>query len=510
LHAVEHLIRGGDAAGVAELVEAAGPALLLDGRATALAHTLSALDDPFRSDPRIALTGAAAALEAGDLEGSDVWLASTDLPAVIGGPDAATAAFAATVALARARFGGDIEAALAVLESTPACGTGHRDRDLYALYHRGVARGYVGRYREAIDDLGRAVAGARASRRAGLLVNCLSFLAGAHATASQLPEMRRDAERAIELAEQHGWSRSGPISHARMLISWSDHLRGDATAAAANADIALATLNEHTEPDVELACRSVHLFVTVDRGSGYAELRDYRATLLRLHDAPMAPALLAFVGPLILGVCLDLGERAMAQEIADTVGSRSPDPGEPALLRAMLLHDAGRDVAARRELAGALDGDARCHVVTTEVRAHLLAAELDARRGSAVTAHHHLCEALRIAEPVEVLEPFLGPGTIRDLLSASRGRFGRSERFVGRILLAAAARPDTTADEARLTPAELTILRELPSLLSLREIAESRALSLNTVKFHLRSIYRKFDVTGRRAAVEHGRLLGLL
>jgi DNA-binding NarL/FixJ family response regulator len=39
-------------------------------------------------------------------------------------------------------------------------------------------------------------------------------------------------------------------------------------------------------------------------------------------------------------------------------------------------------------------------------------------------------------------------------------------------------------------PSELAVL---PSLLSLPEIAEGRALSLNTVKFHLRSVYRKIE-----------------
>jgi LuxR family transcriptional regulator, maltose regulon positive regulatory protein len=510
LHAMEHLIRAGDTEQLADLIDTEATGVLLDGGAQALAETLSGVDDGARTVPRLALAGAAAALEMGDLDGADRWLAGIDVPAIIDGRETSEAAFAASVALARARYGGRLDLALDALETTSAGDTGHRDRDLYALYHRGVARAYGGRYAEAAEDLDRAVSIAQASRREGLLVDCLSFLGGAHATLGHLPLMRQHAQRALEVAERHGWSRSGAIAHAHMLVGWSDFLRADEAAAFAHTTLALAALDGHVEPDVEFASHGVHLFVTVNRGGGYRALRDYRATLLRLLDAPMPPALLAFVAPLLVRISLDLGERSMAQEIAEAVRTRSPDPGEPALLRAMLLHDAGRHDAARRELAAIIEGGGRCHVVTSEVRVHLLLAELEADREVPTRAHDHLCEALRIAEPVEVVEPFLESERIERLLNAARGRFGRSEDFAQRVLQAAAARSVPLTVEMRLTPGELAVLRELPSLLSLREIAESRSLSLNTVKSHLRSVYRKLGVTGRREAVEAARSRELL
>ena len=53
-------------------------------------------------------------------------------------------------------------------------------------------------------------------------------------------------------------------------------------------------------------------------------------------------------------------------------------------------------------------------------------------------------------------------------------------------------------------------MRLLPGDSSLREIASSLFLSLNTVKTHSRSIYRKLDASSRQEAVERGRELGLL
>jgi LuxR family transcriptional regulator, maltose regulon positive regulatory protein len=62
----------------------------------------------------------------------------------------------------------------------------------------------------------------------------------------------------------------------------------------------------------------------------------------------------------------------------------------------------------------------------------------------------------------------------------------------------------------RLTEREQRILRHLPTMLSNAEIGAEVFVSLNTVKTHLRSIYRKLDVNGRADAVDRARQLSLL
>lgn len=61
-----------------------------------------------------------------------------------------------------------------------------------------------------------------------------------------------------------------------------------------------------------------------------------------------------------------------------------------------------------------------------------------------------------------------------------------------------------------MTDRELTILRYLQSILSNVEIASELSLSVNTVKTHVRNIYRKLDATRRREAVRRARELRLL
>ncbi|NGN62621.1 response regulator transcription factor [Streptomyces sp. A7024] len=60
-----------------------------------------------------------------------------------------------------------------------------------------------------------------------------------------------------------------------------------------------------------------------------------------------------------------------------------------------------------------------------------------------------------------------------------------------------------------LTEREAIVLRHLSSEQSLREIGDALYLSVNTVKSHVRAIYRKLDVTTREAAVRRARGLRL-
>jgi LuxR family transcriptional regulator, maltose regulon positive regulatory protein len=62
----------------------------------------------------------------------------------------------------------------------------------------------------------------------------------------------------------------------------------------------------------------------------------------------------------------------------------------------------------------------------------------------------------------------------------------------------------------RLTEQELVVLRMLPTMMSNAEIAEAMDRSVNTVKSHLKSLYRKLEVDRRRDAVERARSLELL
>jgi len=55
-----------------------------------------------------------------------------------------------------------------------------------------------------------------------------------------------------------------------------------------------------------------------------------------------------------------------------------------------------------------------------------------------------------------------------------------------------------------LTDRELAVLQLLPSMMSNEQIAGELFVSVNTVKVHLKSLYRKLGVSSRREAVMAG------
>jgi LuxR family transcriptional regulator, maltose regulon positive regulatory protein len=73
-----------------------------------------------------------------------------------------------------------------------------------------------------------------------------------------------------------------------------------------------------------------------------------------------------------------------------------------------------------------------------------------------------------------------------------------------------AAPPVVAALVEQLSERELRVLELLPTHLANQEIAGELYVSLNTVKTHLKSIYRKLGVSSRSEAVAAARTLGLL
>jgi LuxR family maltose regulon positive regulatory protein len=97
----------------------------------------------------------------------------------------------------------------------------------------------------------------------------------------------------------------------------------------------------------------------------------------------------------------------------------------------------------------------------------------------------------------ELLAGCKDPGVVADLLPT-----------VEEALTTARERSAPVAEPP--SPAELEVLKRLPGGESIREIAASLFLSVNTIKTHLRSLYRKLGASSREQAVARAYALGLI
>ena len=124
--------------------------------------------------------------------------------------------------------------------------------------------------------------------------------------------------------------------------------------------------------------------------------------------------------------------------------------------------------------------------------------------------------AVELASPERLVRPFLVTGSDRAGVLVQRLVAGAAhpDEFI-RCILARSTGPDRDLAEPDplvepLTERELAILGELPTMESNAEIAKAFYISANTVKAHLKHLYRKLDVSNRREAVRRGRELGLI
>jgi LuxR family maltose regulon positive regulatory protein len=123
--------------------------------------------------------------------------------------------------------------------------------------------------------------------------------------------------------------------------------------------------------------------------------------------------------------------------------------------------------------------------------------------------------AVALAEPQNIRRPFAGIGHSRISALLERYQWLAAEKSAFVAALLAGSAPDHAPCPAapvleELTDRELDVLRYLPTMLRNSDIAAQMYVSVNTVKAHLRSLYRKLGVTQRRQAVERARELGLL
>ncbi len=281
----------------------------------------------------------------------------------------------------------------------------------------------------------------------------------------------------------------GNLAGARGLVRWLT----DAVAGAVRADYDPGGQGVPGQPGRGYGAAAVIAVLDAEISLAAGEPDRARATLADLVTArPAGTAQLGAGGP---------------------AASAAAQP-EAAICQAKLLIADSDDKGAIEQLAPLIAGVSGPYALTDRISALLTAVIAHRRLNQSAEAAELLSLALALAEPEEACGPFVLAGPpVRSALTVLISPSARCAGFASRILDrfdGRLPRPAGSHPAALLTDSELAVLRFLPSHMTNQEIAEALFLSINTIKTHLSSVYRKLGVANRRQAIAQARRLDLL
>jgi LuxR family maltose regulon positive regulatory protein len=380
-----------------------------------------------------------------------------------------------------------------------------------AMNHRGLAQLWSGRPEAAIRDLWAATSAAHASGVELAEINAVGHLAQFHVVAGSVREADRLAAAARELADQRGWGQTlqaVPAHLARALVELEHH-----DVDAAEEALRQGARAHHGNP--EAAQRLVLLCVEARLALARGEPARARLFLqeARRDRVPQmhTPTLDEWLTLIDAEVDLATG-RPEPAALREADGE--PDPTvdlAQRVLRARFAF-AARDLRRAEELLTRAPSVLSQTVATVE--AGVLGALVADARGQATRAADLLAGAVDLAAREVIRRPFvvLAGSRLDDLVQRLQ-LLGGDTSFLDQTLAAmrtAKAPSAPIPDAAGLSGREQEVLRYLPTMLTAGQIAAELGVSVNTVKAHMRAIYRKLGAVRRSEAVTLARKNNIL
>jgi LuxR family maltose regulon positive regulatory protein len=372
---------------------------------------------------------------------------------------------------------------------------------------------YAGDGDDARDAAGEAEGLAEACGAVETRVDALGLLALAESLRGRLKRGAAHASAALELAEGRGVD-IGLTAAAQVALAWTAFQWLDGTAAARHAEAGLEAAGESGDRCLIVAATLAAAAVLAGQGPEGADraVRRLRRRIAQLGDvsAPLLASLADGVEGRLLAASGDL---AAAHALIERARASGRDSASLSVLEARLALAEGRPLDAARSLEE-LRTVPLIHSMRIEraVLAAVAYAELREREPS----REALEEALLLAAPHAYRRPFLEGGPSVGELLRQHVRRGTAQRAFVTDLLSSF---DGVAREVEVTRPQLleplsererALLAYLPTMMSNTEIASELFVSVNTVKTHLRNVYRKLGVSRRRDAIDRARRLELL
>ena len=472
--------------------------------------------------PQPYLVAAAGELAAGRHDSSAAALdAGEGMLAPLPADEQAACRFAAAVIrLAASRRTGDLVAAAAAVSDAEALVSRmpadklarHPEVRARVLADRGAGELWPGHLDEAACFLDAGVAAATGPGGEHELVACLGYLALVEALRGQLRHAAQLAGQAVALAadEQRPPQHPGPAALAA--LAWV-HLERDELREAGRLlkqlDAALSV-----SPDKLIGAVACLIAACGGLAKGHGEAA--AQMVARARSGWSVPAWLDQRLSLVESrAYVAAGDTSAAAAAAERAGGSSSPEAAAALAHAWLAAGDGKN--ARLMLASALAARSG-EPERVRVQAGLADARLSYYGGDRVRGRQSLAHALRLAEREQLRLPFvleqdwIGPVLRCDPeLSGIHRRLFPSAQLHDRPPAPSGLSPEATVLVVEpLTEREREVLRHVAGMLNTAEIASEMYISINTVKAHLKSSYRKLAATHRGEAVRRARQLELI
>jgi LuxR family maltose regulon positive regulatory protein len=527
--AIGHALAGRDWDHAGELIGDNWLELFINGSSATVRGPMAQLPaDVIAARPSLAVAFAGSRLEDGDLDHAEHYL-SLAQHAEQRGEDQQqrleTALAAVGLLHARRRLnvqGAELHAhELMKLARNPAYEGWTRLRS-FALSNLGATMLWAGDPSAGAVHTREALALASEDASEHIMLDCLAQLAFVDALDGEIKRAGESAQEAVRLAEHHGWEEGPGPACAYLAMGSVAYWRGDFEQAEGLAGRA-ASAADTAELPVRLAVGVLQALTLAAAGphSAARGMLKLRAVRARIADSDATPEFLRVAledtEPRVMSIA---GEDGAAAAALASACRRMPESPVLRVRQASLELHAGDPEHARSSLASAIEADEAgweaSHLHPAErLEACVLQALAEHASGEQQAASASLERALALAEQDRLCGPFLleERHAIGELLE-TQAQVGTAHPALLEVLLESVDgrtpyQPDAGLLES-LTERELRILRYLPTMLSNAEIGAEMFVSLNTVKTHLRSIYRKLDVGSRSDAVHRARSLSLL
>ncbi|WP_284581500.1 LuxR C-terminal-related transcriptional regulator [Streptomyces sp. 2P-4] len=371
----------------------------------------------------------------------------------------------------------------------------HPEIEPLCLYGRARALlgdGRIGAAREGLAEAVRACGdGAPA-----LLSRCLGRLALADAAVGALSAAEEHGTAALDAADGGGVPEEDRSGAAWLALASVAVERGDLRAAAAHLDRAAGHADTLRDPVLAAEHSAVRAQLEVAGGHWHAAL-----AVLDAPRPPGPPGAAARLAVAHAGAALAHGDHGAALTALRAVPEALP---ARTVLLAQAHLAAGQSAQALRLIARA-EGSAEA-TLPDRVRLALLRAHCALLDGDETAARDRLLHALDTARPELLRRPFAEAGPWLRHLAA--GLNGHSSAYEWVTAAAPHAADGMPVEE--LSPREKEVLALVARMMSTEEVAAELQLSVNTVKTHMRGIFRKLGVSRRRDAVERARDLHVI